>query len=193
MRSIVIYLLAVAVVCMVTSCSKKSSPAPSSPTTTNYPYYFRFNLNGMTDTIASTGMTKSFADGPSDVLAAVSPDGANLWPSMSIRFALPNWWDTVRESDVMGMVGKTLYFTDSIMRPSITYELSDTNEWVSSWRSSDYVKVDSITFNGTDTYMGKAVRTYTIVGSCQSLMSNYPRPDEFLTGTFRMRLVRETW
>lgn len=196
MTSKTICLLTLAFAFMITSCSKKSSPAPSSTTTTttttsSYPYYFRFSLDGVGDTIASKGESKAYDNSTNAILASVSRDG-KLWPSMSLRFTLPQWWDTVKESDVMSMIGKTLYFTDSIMAPSLMYEVSDTVEWDSYGQSGDYVKVDSITFSGTDNYMGHAVRTYIMVGSCQAQVMKSFGVNKLFKGTFRMPLVRVT-
>lgn len=196
MTSKAICLLALTFSFMMVSCSKKSSPAPSSTTTTttasSNPYYFRFSLGGVADTISSKGVSKAYDNSTNAVLASISPDGSKLWPSVDLRFTLPQWWDTVKESDVMSMIGKTLYFTDSIMAPSLTYNVSDTAEWISYGQSGDYVKVDSIIFNSTDNYMGHAVRTYIIVGSCQALLEKSFGVDELFTGSFRMRLVRVT-
>jgi len=194
MTSKAICLLALTFAFMMTSCSKKSSPAPSSTTTTttNYPYYFRFNLNGVGDTIVSKNDMKGYAVNTNAILATITGNGNGLWPSIDLNFSLPNWWDTVQESDVMSMIGKKLYFTDSVMQPNIRFEKSDTAEWESYEHSGDYVQVDSITFNGTDNYMGHAVRTYIIVGSCQAMLEKSFGVDELFTGSFRMRLVRVT-
>ncbi|MBS1688058.1 MAG: hypothetical protein JSS96_05000 [Bacteroidetes bacterium] len=189
-------MLALTLAFIITSCNKKSSPTPSGTTTTttisSYPYYFRFSLDGVADTIASKGVSKAYDNSTNAILASISPDGSSLWPSLDLRFTLPQWWDTVKESDVMGMIGKTLYFTDSIMAPRLAYEVSDTTEWNSYGQSGDYVKVDSITFNGTDNYMGHAVRTYIMVGSCQAQVMKSFGTNKLFKGNFRMPLVRVT-
>src|SRR6185312_10825409 len=107
MTSKAICLLALTFAFMMTSCSKKSSPAPSSTTTTttNYPYYFRFNLNGVGDTIVSKNDMKGYAVNTNAILATITGNGNGLWPSIDLNFSLPNWCDTVQESDVMSMIG----------------------------------------------------------------------------------------
>ncbi|HXS36521.1 MAG TPA: hypothetical protein VN721_07455 [Flavipsychrobacter sp.] len=190
------YLFALALAIAIASCSKKSdSPAPSSTSTTtsSHPYYFRFSLDGATDTILGNDDTKGFAYNTNFVSSIIAPSGYSLYPNITINFRLPEDWDTIKESDVLGLAGRTVYFTDTNMGPTIKYAINDSVEWDSYGDSSSYVKVDSVTFKGTDTYTGVPVRTYIMVGSCNTLMTKTFGYNKYLTGTFRMLLVRVTW
>ena len=66
------------------------------------------------------------------ILGIISPERFWNYPAVTLRFSLPEYYDTVKESDVMGLAGKTLLFTDTIMKPDIEYKENDSsNTWYS--------------------------------------------------------------
>ncbi len=178
-------------------CSKKkdsSVPTNNNNNTTNNtdPYYFRFTLNGTTDTISGDS-SKSYTTNTNAVLGILSAGKYTLTPSMSLMFRLPTNADTVTENDVLGLAGRTLYFTDSNMKPEIEYEEStSSNTWYSQMTAdtSYNVKVASIVFLTTSNYQGYPVRLYVITGTCRAIVHQTVDNDRLLTGSFKMLISR---
>jgi hypothetical protein len=86
-------------------CSKKSNSTPAATNNNNNtntntntsPYYFRFTLNGVTDTINGDD-SKSYTENTNAILGIISPDDMSLTPAMTLQFSLPEWDDTVKVS-----------------------------------------------------------------------------------------------
>src|SRR5580704_4115973 len=98
---------------LFSGCSKKkdsAAPATINTPTNSNPYYFRFTLNNRTDTINGDN-SKSYTSNTNAILGIISSNDVTLAPAMTLRFSLPVYYDTVKESDVLGLAGKTLYFT----------------------------------------------------------------------------------
>ena len=183
-----------ALIVLFAACSKKkesTTPPVTNPTTITSPYYFRFTLSGKTDTIKGDN-SKSYTSNTNAVLGIISSNDISLTPAMTLRFSLPVYYDTVKESDVLALSGKTLYFTDTIMKPEIEYqETTTSNTWYSDvFSDTSYnVKVTSVAFLDSENYQGYPVRTYVITGTCRAQMRQSIN-DTTLTGSFKMVLSR---
>ncbi len=183
---------------LFSGCSKKKDSAPpatATTTTSSSPYYFRFTLNNKTDTINGDN-SKSYTQNTNAILGIISSNKYTLTPAITLRFSLPVNADTVKESDVLGLAGKTLYFSDTFMRPEIDYqETSSSDTWYSQVVAdpSYNVKVASIVFSDTANYQGNPVRTYVITGTCRAKVHQYVDKDTSLTGSFKMVLSRVTY
>ena len=193
-----LYLSFAILVIIFSDCGKKKDTAKptTTPTTTNSnPYYFRFRLNNKTDTI-SYDSSKSYTQNTNAILGVISSNQFSLTPAITLRFSLPHYYDTVKESDVLGLAGKTLYFTDTIMQPEIEYqESSGANTWYSQIAddTSYNVKVSNVVFLNTDNYQGYPVRTYVITGTCRAKVHQTVGNDTAFTGSFNMILSRVTY
>ncbi len=202
MKTIKAYLSIIALVLIIISvgCSKKSDSATPTTNNTNTntntsPYYFRFTLNSSTDTINGDD-SKSYTENTNAILGIISSNDITLSPAMTLRFSLPVWYDTVKESDVMSLAGKTIYFTDTIMAPDVEYQQTDTSEtWYSQvvTDTSFNIKVTSIVFLDSANYQGYPVRNYVITGTCKAQMHQTPVVSVPMTGSFKMVLSRVTY
>jgi len=188
-----ISIVLMAVLFALSACSKKHDSAPTNNNNTyKSPYYFRFTLVGKTDTVAGDTSNKSYSESTNAIFGELSPTPYSLRPAISLRFSMPVWYDTVTESDVLGLAGKTLYFTDSIMKPEVEYEENDTTDWLSDSYadSSYYVKVTGVTFLGSNTYQGHPVRNYVFTGTCRAKVWHGTGPYSPLDGSFNMIVTR---
>jgi hypothetical protein len=117
---------------------------------------------------------------------------SSLAPSVGLRLSWPED-DTVSESNLMALEGKTLYFSDTTVHPTLTYttELGGTD-----WRSVDTnntaynVKITKVVFFKKDTSAGNPLKTYIIKGTCNALMSKAGTMSTFSEGEFNFVISR---
>jgi hypothetical protein len=101
--------------------------------------------------------------------------------------------DTVTESDVMGLIGKTLYFSDTTIHPDLTFDENLTSE---TWDSDDttntsyYMKITNVVFLKNDTTLGTPVRTYVVTGTCSAILSQGSNASIFSGGQFNFIISR---
>lgn len=192
-RGAKIFLVMTLAISLLAACKKKkddkTSTTPTTTPTTTSTYYFRFTLNGLTDTINGDD-TKAYTENTNAVLASITQKSSTLDKSLDLRFSLPVNADTIVESQILGLAGKTLYFTDTIMKPEISYQKDGTNDWFSDWTADNSynVKVTSVDFLKTDTYQGYPVRLYVVSGSTRALMRQAWDTSYTMTGSFKMIL-----
>jgi hypothetical protein len=175
-------------------CKKDNSTTNNNNNNTpTNPYYFTFTFN-------DTAYTYNYNQPEYMALYANEAGGfqcanASLSPSAGVGF----YWkkkDTVTEADLMALVGKTLYFNDTTVGLSVSYER---NGNIAEWDAMDtantnyYVKVDSITYLKNDQELSAKVRTYIMKGSCNALLQNVNGPGiiPFTNGTFRIIIARQ--
>ncbi len=158
---------------MASACKKASKTTPSAPVLTDSisPYFFRFTLAG----VAYNFDAKDPQYMPFYANEAGGYQGANvnLYPSIGLRLSWPAN-DTVKESDLMGLIGKTLYFSDTTVHPELSFDSTVSG---TTWYSQDtsntsyFVKITNVTFLKNDTTLGYFIKTYVITGTCNALMS----------------------
>ena len=158
---------------LVAACSKKSGTTTpvNNPTTTTSPYYFKFKLD-----TASYDFNVNFPQYMfynANVAGGFQVSTLLLYPSMALSFTWPAG-DTVTESDVLGLAGKTLHYSDTTIQPGLMYDTSVSSPtW---WASADTtntnysVTITSVTFLKKDTAVGIPVRAYVISGACTAVM-----------------------
>jgi len=179
-------------------CSKKDSTTPTNNNNNNNnntntsPYYFRFTLNGVTDTFNSCTQ-QSWSSNTDAVLGSVFVGTVNLEPGITLEFQRGYWYDTIKEADVMGLAGKTVHFNDTILTPTIEYQPANTTDtWSTSpgQDTSNYVYVASVSFLDSTTYNGSIpVRRYVLTGNCRAQVS-MTGTLETLTGSFKLIMAR---
>jgi hypothetical protein len=196
MKKTQIPVLALALILLFLSCSKKDNKAPNTITTTTNtnPYYFRFTLNGKTDTLYDN-QHYAYTTNSNAIYGDVAQSTNGPAPYFSLWLGLPYDIDTLTESDVLNLAGKTLYFTDTAMAAQIEYQESiDSNQWESlGFVDSSYnVKISGVTFLDTTRYQGLAARRYVITGTCKARMEkDFPTYiDTPMTGAFNMIITR---
>ena len=176
------------------ACKKSSNSTPNNNnnnTSKASPYYFKGTFNGANMDLAdSTPQYMSFytnvAGGYEDTVNYV------LFPSMGLSFTW-HLGDTVKESDLMGLVGKTLYFNDTNITPELNYSKSLSS---ASWTSVDtastnyYVKVTNIVFLKNDTTLGTPLKTYVITGTCAAMLNNGTTNMPLTNGSFNFIISR---
>lgn len=179
---------------MISACKKKS-PANAGPDPVSSPYYFKFTFGGTSyNFVASSPQYMPFYTNE----AGGYEDSSNLsvYTSVGLRLSWPNN-DTVKESDLMGLIGRTLYFTDTFPHPELTYDKnysSQTYYSADTASSSYYVKITNVTYLKRDTTLGYNVKTYILEGTCNALMSQINPPyTPFSAGQFRFVISREDY
>lgn len=164
-----------------------STPTPVVPTSD---YYFKFKFDG-----ANYNLNADFPQYmPFNANEAGGYQEADwsLERSVGLRLRWP-LYDTVSESDVMSLKGKTLYFSDTLVQPELTY---DTSLSAVGWASvdtgnTDYnVKITDVTFLKKDTTAGNPVRTFVITGTCNAVMMNGSTTKIFSDGQFHFIICR---
>jgi hypothetical protein len=110
MRTLSLLFLAFFLV-LVSSCKKDKSAANNNNNNNlTSPYYFNFTLNG-----TSYKFNDDFPQYISfytNEIGGYQVANGSVFPSVGLSFNWPEG-DTVRESDIMGLVGKTFYFYDT--------------------------------------------------------------------------------
>ena len=170
------------------ACKKKDTTTTVTPTN---PYYFKFALNGSSYNLNFNQPEYMFMY--TNEAGGYEVGSAGLYPSVGLRLSWPVD-DTVRESDIMGLAGKTLYFSDTTITPEITYDkdAAGSDSWISTDTSntSYNVKITSVTFLKKDTTLGYSLRTYVLTGTCSALMTDLTKTSVFSGGTFNFIISR---
>jgi hypothetical protein len=157
------------------ACTKEKTTTAPTPVPTpalTSPYYFRGVIDGTTyNLIADIPQYIAFY---TNEIGGYQVASAAMYPSIGLRFSWP-LNDTVKESDLMGLVGKTLHYDDTLIRPELIFNKSATaNFWYSKDASNAlyYVKIANVTYLKKDTTLGYYVKTYVITGTCSGVMSD---------------------
>lgn len=178
------------------SCKKDSTTKPSSttttPTTPTSPYYFKFDLDGTSYNLN--------ANLPQYMFFNVNEAGGyqlastGFYPSMAIRFSWPAG-DTVKESDIMGLKGKTLYYNDTHIHPELEFDKDPSNTWYSTDTpgTSYSINISNVTFLKADTTIGYAVRTYVITGTCTGVLDETSKTSVVSSGQFNFVISRRDY
>lgn len=164
-------ILLVLSVCLLTAC-KKDTPEPSQPVHTNTsPYYFRFSLDGTDHKLEAD--FPQYAYFYTDEIGGYQMGQLGFYPSIGLKI-IWNSKDTVQESDVLALKGKTLRFSDTAIRPELTFE-PDGN-YTDTWRSADTatnnysISISDISYLKKDTTLNHPLRVYIIKGTCRAAM-----------------------
>ena len=197
MRYPIILLLAFLVI-TAHSCKKSSGSSPknnnNNNNTTVSPYYFKFSLNGISHNFTdSTPQYQSFysnlAGGYEDTLDWV------FFPSAGLSFTW-HTGDTVKESDIMGLKGKILYFNDTNITPQLSYDKDNSSTTLYSTDTSNKtynVSITNVTFLKADTSLGIPLRTYVITGTCTAVMSDGTTTSLLTSGSFNFIICRQNY
>jgi len=158
---------------LIGACTKSKSPTPSGTGSISSPYYFNFSIGSAIHylntnfPIYNVGM-RTRGLGGNEI-----GDTNTLIPRINLNI----FWkhkDTVYESDLMSLVGRTIYFDDTAIGINLEYDSSKIN--YSGWFSDDtsdhnyYVKVKSIAFLKNDTAFLNPIRVYVINGTCSAVI-----------------------
>ncbi len=193
MRYTTIFIVAVLLLA-VHGCKKSTNSTPAKNTTFVSPYYFKCAFNGINYNLTdSTPQYMPFdaniAGGFEDTLNFV------LFPSIGLSFTWPTG-DTVKESDIMNLKGKTLYFNDTTITPQISYDKDASS---ATWNSIDTsntnynVKITNVTFLKNDSTLGVPVRSYVITGTCTAVMNNGTTTSLLTNGAFNFIICRQNY
>ncbi|MDR3681940.1 MAG: hypothetical protein P4L41_18360 [Flavipsychrobacter sp.] len=158
------------------SCKKdNNSSPPSNPTTNNptaNPYYFKFKLD--TTSYNLNADIPQYMPFYANEIGGYQVGSLNLYPSAGIRLSWP-YYDTVREADVMALKGKTLYFTDTLVHPEVSFGKDPaTGDWfsVDTSNTTYNVKITNVVFLKKDTTLGYPLKTYVLTGTCSAVMQS---------------------
>jgi hypothetical protein len=180
---------------IVSNCTKSGSkspaPTPTPTPTPASPYYFKFafhdsSFNFTSDLPQYMPFSANEAGGY-EMITGIS------WPSAGLRLSWPNG-DTVKESDLMGLIGKTLHFSDTMPRPEVSYDATPSSlEWysVDTLNTVYNVKITNVTYLKKDTTVGVPVKAYVITGTCSALLTNYTSFQAFTGGSFNFIISRQ--
>jgi hypothetical protein len=188
-----LFLLFIASCLLLIASCKKDDKTPATTTTTGSPYYFKFTINGASYNLNANYPQYIFSY--PNIAGGYQIASTGFFPSATLSFNWPNG-DTVRESDVMGLIGKTLYFNDTSLHPQPEVDFAEVNTTVPTWYSVDtsntsyYVKVANVTFLKKDTTAGVPVRTYVITGTCNAVVSQSDSTSVFSAGSFNFVISR---
>lgn len=158
---------------LIASCKKesKSSPSNNNNNTTPSPYFFKFSFGG-TDYNLNADNPQYMPFYAHEAGGYQVPGTSVFFPSIGIRFSWPAD-DTVKESDVLGLKGKTLYFNDTTIHPELSFTSATSSDiWysVDTANTAFNVKVTNVVYLKNDTTLGYAIRTYVITGTCSGVL-----------------------
>jgi len=178
------------------ACKKDSSTKPSSTTTTTpppaNPYYFKFSLDGVAYNLnANYPQYMPFYE---NEIGGYQDGTTGLFPSLGIRLAWP-YGDTVKESDVMGLKGKTLYYNDILIHPELIFEKNTSDVWysVDTSNTTYSITITNVTYLKNDTTLGNALRTYVITGTCSGVIDEGSGQSILSNGQFNFVISRKDY
>lgn len=171
-------------------CKKKDPPIivdPPPPPSS----YFKFKFDGTANYFNVD--FPQYMPFYADEVGGYQVANTSLAPSVGLRLSWPAD-DTVSEADLMALKGKTLYFSDTMVHPRLSYtqELAS-QEWTSidTNNTSYNVKITNITFYKKDTSAGIPLKTYVIHGTCNALLSRSGEVKLFSDGEFNFVVSRQ--
>ena len=182
----------VALLLVTAACTKKKStpnPGPD-PVPVASPYYFKFTLSG--SSYNYTADIPQYMPFYANEAGGYEVENGNLLPSAGLRLSWPSD-DTVKESDLTGLIGKTLYFSDTLIHPEVSFDTAAAaTEWLSvdTANTSYNVKITNVTFLKNDTTLGYAIKTYVITGTCSAVISDGTSNRIFSGGSFNFIISR---
>lgn len=154
---------------LVAACKRRDEEAI--PVKTTEYYYFKFNFGGQAQDLNTTVADYS-ALHTYEIGSHMRTDSGVV----GLSFAWPAD-DTVKESDVLGLAGKTLYFNAAApIKPTLTYYKDVAVTWYSQLTPDPAynVSITSVNFFKRDSAFGRSLRTYLITGTCKAAMFQYP-------------------
>ena len=126
-KYILTFLTLLSAILFVVACKKSSSTTPQNNNNSNNntsPYYFKFSLNGINyDFNANNPQFITFYP---DLAGGYQTASSLPYPAIGLSFTW-NHKDTVLESDLLGLAGKTLYFSDTTITPALTFDSTTTS------------------------------------------------------------------
>jgi hypothetical protein len=185
-------LLLILPVILFAACKKSDDNPNPNPNPTN-PYYFKFNLGGTAYNLNFN--LPQYMPFYTDEVGGYQVGDGNFNFSMGLRLRWKNI-DTVRESDLMGLVGKTLYFNDTVsVYPELSFDttlVSETWYSVDTLNSNYNVKINSITFLKNDTAFNP-LKVYVINGTCTAIMEESNSRLPLSSGQFNFIVSRRDY
>ena len=187
MKKLALLLLSCAL--LLNACKKKDDG--NITVTPTSPYYFKGTLGGEAHNF--TANIPQYMPFYANEVGGYQVADASLWPSFGLRLSWPSG-DTVKESDLMGLIGKTLSLGDTAISPTISYGASaSADQWVSvphSFNSDYYVTISNVTFLKKDTSAGVYLKTYVIKGTCTAQMQQGSTISNLTGGEFNFVISR---
>lgn len=189
MRKFVVLMLA-AGLSLAIGCKKKEAPIIVDPPPPSA-CYFKFKFDGVGHYVSAD--IPQYMPFHANEAGGYQVTDTSVSPSVGLRLSWPVN-DTVSEADLMALKGKTLYFSDTAVHPTLTYspDLATTD-----WKSLDTnntsynVTITNITFLKNDTTAGTPVKAYMIKGTCNALMSRSGTVSNFSDGEFNIVISRK--
>ena len=121
MKKLLFAIIALALIQFI-SCKKPDDANPAN----NNPYYFKFTMAGSNVNLTSAIPQYMFLY--EDVAGGyLMPSLVTLYPTMGLSFQWKNV-DTVKQANVMSLVGKTIRFDDPNIKVKLDYEPDDITE-----------------------------------------------------------------
>ncbi len=169
-----------AVLATVACKKKKETPKPG---TDVHPYYFKFAFNA-TQYNFNSNLPQYVYQYTNEFGGLQGAAALDDYPYVGLLF---HWKhvDTIRDSHVMALIGRTIYFNDTGIRMQVSYEdnVSATDSWASidTANKAYYVNIADITYIRSDTVNDVPVRIYEVTGSCSAVMM-----DNNMFGNYRL-------
>jgi len=182
----------IAVLCIFSIGCKKSSTAPQTVTPSS-PYYFKFTLDGVSYNLNAN--FPQYMPFYSHEAGGYEVADLSLYPMAGIRFSWP-LGDTVKETDIMGLAGKTIYFNDTNIHPEVSFGKNLNGFTNYSADTSDkryYVSISAVKFVKKDTTAGYPIRIYQLTGTCNALLDSNGVYHSFSDGSFNFLISRQEW
>lgn len=169
MKSNIPNVLMLTLVLLLSACDK-DDVAPKSPTTTDpEPYYFKFSFENQNNNYNVN--FPQYLSIYADEAGGYQVGDISLEPSIGIRLDW-NTKDTVSENDLLSLIGKTLYFDDTAIKPVIEFMPSLNADFWYSVDTPDHsfnIKITDITYLKKDTALNP-VQTYVLKGTCNAIL-----------------------
>jgi hypothetical protein len=177
----------------IASCTKKKDSTPANNNNNNNtsnPYYFKFTFKGVNYNFADT--VPQYNSLYPDETGGFQETSFGSFPSVGLFFYWPGG-DTARDADIMGLKGRTLYFSDTMPHPVLYFSPSVTaTDWYSIDTSDKNfsVKITDVKFLKKDVELAYHVSTYVITGTCNGVLSADTSKAQLTSGSFNFIISR---
>jgi len=155
-----------------TGCTKKKDgmPANNNNNNTANPYYFKFTFKGTNYNFADT--VPQYNSLYSNETGGFQDASFGSFPTVGLFFYWPGA-DTVRESNILALKGKTLHFSDTAPNPVLYVSTSySATDWYSidTSNTSFSVTITDVKFLKKSQELAIPVSTYIITGTCNGVL-----------------------
>lgn len=170
------------------ACKKKET-TKTTPVTPTSPYYYNFKLNDTSHNFSGGFAQYIFLY--ANEAGGYQASGNNFAPCGWVSFNVAIG-DTISESQLLGLKGRTIYFDDTVMHPAVgfDYDISAYEGWQSVDTSDHnyYVKITDVSYLKNDTSINTPLRSYVLKGTCNALVQRYGVVKVMSGGDFNLRI-----